>query len=113
MMYKRTTALTTGKLIKLQNCNHSTILKLKCVFSYTLFFLFGGYERSFIIMKVPPQFLFQGRERGKVCSCHLATFNRKEKHNTYTLKLFFLVHNVNFWVHLSKCDFDTQDSMIC
>ena len=31
-------------------------------FSYTMFFLFGGYERSFIIMKVPPQFLFQGRE---------------------------------------------------
>ena len=33
-------------------------------FSFTLFFLFGGYERSFglIIMKVPPQFLFQGRE---------------------------------------------------
>ena len=27
-----------------------------------MFFLFGGYERSFIIMKVPPQFLFQGRE---------------------------------------------------
>ena len=63
----------------------STILKLTCVFSDTLIFLFGGYERSFIIMKVPPQFLFQGREERKVCSCHLATLNRKEKLKTYTL----------------------------
>ena len=77
----------------MQNCNLSTILKLECVFSYTLFFLFGGYERYFIIMKVPLQFLFQRREGGKVCSCHLETFNRKEKHSTCTLhtrlSLFF------------------------
>ena len=46
---------------KLQNRIFSTILELKCVFSDTLIFLFGGYERSFIIMKVRPQFLFQGR----------------------------------------------------
>ena len=46
-------------------------------------------RRSFIIVKVPPQFLFQGREGGKVCSCHLETFNRKEKHNTYTPKFIF------------------------
>ncbi|CAH3108682.1 unnamed protein product [Porites lobata] len=49
--------------------------------------------RYFIIMKVPLQFLFQGREGGKVCSCHLETFNRKEKHSTCTLhtrlSLFF------------------------
>ena len=75
--------------MKIQNCNLSTILKLKCVFSHTLFSLFGGYERTFIIVKVPPQFLFQGREREAVCSCHLATFNRKEKHNTHTLKFIF------------------------
>ena len=29
------------------------------------------------------------REGGKVCSCHLETFNRKEKQNTYTLKFIF------------------------
>ena len=45
----------------LQNRIFSTILRLKCVFSDTLIFLFGGYKRSFIIMKVPPQFLFHGR----------------------------------------------------
>ena len=70
---------------KKQNRIFSTILKLKCVFFDTLILLFGGYERSFIIIKVRPQFLFQGREGRKACSCHLATFNRKEKHNTYTL----------------------------
>ena len=64
MMYNRATALTTWKWKKKKRQNRvfSTILKLTCVFSYTLFFLFGGYERSFIIMKVPPQFLFLGRE---------------------------------------------------
>ena len=75
----------------------STILKLKCVFSDTLIFLFGGYERSFIIMKVRPQFLFQGREGRKVCSCNLATFNRKEIKDIR--HAHFIHTEVNFWVH--------------
>ena len=89
---------------KLQNRIFSTVLKLTCIFSDTLIFLFGGYKRSFIIMKVRPQFLFQGREGRKVFSCHLANFNRKEKHNTtrtlHTRRsFFFLGQQCNFWVH--------------
>ena len=78
---------------KLQNRIFSTILKLTCVLSDTLIFLFGGYERFFIIMKVLPQFLFQGRVGTKSRLLSFSNLNRKEKHKTYTLhtaKAFFL-----------------------
>ena len=54
----------------------STILRLKCVFSDTLIFLFGGYKRSFIIMKVPQQFLFHGRGGKTSTLLSFSNFNR-------------------------------------
>ena len=57
-------------------------------------------------MKVRPQFLFQGREARKVCSCHLATFNRKEKNNACTLHKRW-----SFFFFGLQCNFKRQYSL--